>query len=344
MDLNEISICTFNTLNLNEPGMRIYKDEDGWSQDEYRRKIAWMAQQLQTMQADVFGFQELWHARSLAAAFEAAGMDQDYDLLAPSDADGREIVCAAAVKKGLLHEAPEWIADFPEKFVLESSGEDQQTPLIKVDIRGFSRPVLHFSVKPRQNEQPIHIYVCHFKSKGPTEIAREEWYQQDIENYKKHQKGIGAAISTIRRTAEAAALRYMLTERMKDSATPVIVLGDLNDSQHSNTVNILTEQPRYLVGDSVGGGDVALYTTQTLQEYRDTRDVYYTYVHQDMRESLDHILVSQEFYDNSKERVWLFAGLIVNNDHLNVADKKSSGASDHGVVRAKFKYKPARRN
>lgn len=157
---------------------------------------------------------------------------------------------------------------------------------------------------------------------------------------KKHATSIGAAISTIRRTAEAAALRFILTEQMKGTRTPVIVLGDINDGQHSNTVNILTEQPRYLVGDSLGGGDVSLYTAQTLQEYRSTRDVYYTHVHQDIMESLDHILVSEEFYDNSRRRVWMFDGMTVNNDHLNFDDHKEAGTTDHGVICATFKYKP----
>jgi hypothetical protein len=103
---------------------------------------------------------------------------------------------------------------------------------------------------------------------------------------------------------------------------------------------ILTEQPRYLVGDSVGGGDVVLYTAQTLQEYRDTRDVYYTHVHQDIRESLDHILVSEQLYDNSKKRRWLFDGMAVNNDRLNFDNHKADGTNDHGVVRAVFKHKP----
>jgi predicted extracellular nuclease len=121
----------------------------------------------------------------------------------------------------------------------------------------------------------------------------------------------------VRRTAEAAALRFILSEQMKGTRTPVVVLGDVNDGQHSNTVNILTEQPRYLVGESRGGGDAALYTAQTLQEYRNTRDVYYTHIYQDIMESLDRILVSEEFYDNSRRRLWMFDGLSVNNDHLN---------------------------
>ncbi len=108
----------------------------------------------------------------------------------------------------------------------------------------------------------------------------------------------------------------------------------------SNTANILTEQPRYLVGASVGGGDAALYTVQTLQEYRNTRDVYYTHIYQDMMESLDHILVSQEFYDNSRKRVWLFDGMVVMNDHLNWDDHADSGTNDHGIVTARFEYRP----
>lgn len=95
------------------------------------------------------------------------------------------------------------------------------------------------------------------------------------------------------------------------------------------------------MGDSKGGGDIALYTAQTLQEFRDTRDVYYTHVHQGMRESLDHILVSHEFYDHSTKRLWLFDGMVVYNDHLNTDDHKADGTNDHGIIRATFKYKPA---
>ena len=126
--------------------------------------------------------------------------------------------------------------------------------------------------------------------------------------------------------AEAAALRFLLSEQTKGTDTPVIILGDINDGQHSNTAHIPTEQPRYLVGDSVGGGDTSLYTVQTLQEYRNTRDVYHTHVHQGIMELLDDILVSQELYDNNRKRLWLFDGMTVRNDH--------------GIVCATFRHRP----
>ncbi|MFM9976585.1 MAG: endonuclease/exonuclease/phosphatase family protein [Sphingomonadaceae bacterium] len=342
MNLSVFKVGTFNLLNLNKPGLAIYSDRDGWTQAEYDLKIAWTARQLRIMNADVFGFQEMWHRDVIVDALAAAGMTADYDLLAPPSADGTRIVCAAIVRKGLLTGTPRWINDFPPEFVLQSSGDDPQTPEISVMIKGFSRPVLHFTVKLRDDEADVNFYVCHFKSKGPTKVFNEPWFKANKPLYTKHASGIGAAVSTVRRTAEAAALRFILSEQMKGNDSPAIVLGDMNDGQHSNTANILTEQPKYLVGDSVGGGDTALYTAQTLQEYRDTRDVYYTHVFQDMRESLDHILVSQEFYDNSKKRLWLFDGLVINNDHLNFDDHKASGTNDHGIIRATFKHRPIR--
>lgn len=340
MKLRTLDIATFNLLNLNEPGLPLYRDSDGWSQAVYDLKIDWTRRVLSRLRPHVMGFQELWHRASLERAVAAAGLAADYDLLIPPDADGKRIVCAAMVAKGLLEGAPTWITDFPEAFILESRGDDPQTPAISVKLRSFSRPVLHFTIRPRDGLAPVHVFVCHFKSKAPTKVFRERWFNADRAAYAPHQTNLGAALSTIRRTAEASALRFLLTGLMRGNDAPVIVLGDINDSQMSNTANILTEQPHYLVGDSIGGGDAALYTAQTLQEYRNTRDVYYTHIHQDMMESLDHILVSQEFYDNSRKRIWLFDGMVVMNDHLNWDDHKESGTNDHGIVSARFRYRP----
>ncbi len=52
--------------------------------------------------------------------------------------------------------------------------------------------------------------------------------------------------------------------------------------------------------------------------------------------------MSQEFYDNSKKRLWMFDGLVINNDHLNFEDHKTLGTGDHGVIRATFRYSPAK--
>ncbi|MBX7482787.1 endonuclease/exonuclease/phosphatase family protein [Qipengyuania qiaonensis] len=345
--MSDLSVATFNLYNLNLPGLPMYRDSDGWSQAEYDRKIDWMAGQLAILRADVFGFQELWHGRALEEAFAAAGLGSQYDLLVPGNeaavpADGTKIVCAAAVRKGLLvdGEAAEWIAQFPDDFLLQADG-DPQSPRIKVELSGFHRPVLHFQIRPHPDEAAVHLYVCHLKSKAPATIWFDDWYKDAEDTFKPHASHLGSALSTLRRTAEATALRWMLTERMKGNDTPTIVLGDLNDGQDSNTLNIITEQPKFLTALSSGGRDNALYSAQAMQQLRSLRDVYYTHVYQDVRESLDHVLASEQFYDMSKKRIWAFDGLTIENDHLNFDNHKENGTGDHGIVMVKFRHKPA---
>jgi hypothetical protein len=187
MNLKRLSIGTFNLYNLNEPGLPIYSDRSGWSQAEYDWKIDWTSRTVpKLLKPDIFGFQELWHRASLARVLDASEVADQYDLLVPESADGTRIVYAAVVRKGLVVGQPEWIEEFPEKFVLTSSGDDPQTPAISVGIHSFSRPVLHFTIKPREDHGPVHIYVCHFKSKAPTKVFQEEWFKADEATYKKH--------------------------------------------------------------------------------------------------------------------------------------------------------------
>jgi predicted extracellular nuclease len=338
MSLQRFSMATFNLYNLQLPGLKMNRGQKVWTQAEFDQKVSWIGGQLAALDADIVGLQELWHADAMAQVLAARGLDATYDLLAVP-ATGKRIVCGALVRKGLLRGDPRWVDKFPEETRLEESNPtDLQAPAINVIIPGFSRPVLNFQVALR-DDSLTEVFVTHFKSKLPTTISDEPWFD---ESFRPHQLALGSALATIRRTAEATALRVLLTGVMKASKTPVIVLGDVNDGQHSNTVNILTEQPKYLVGDARGGVDNALYTAQTLQELRDTRDVYYTHVHNDLRESLDQVMVSEQFYDHSRNRLWLFDGLTINNDHLNDEDHKATGTGDHGVVKVKFRWRPAK--
>lgn len=350
MNRKKFSVATFNLYNFQEVGKRMNKGQKPWTDKEFVLKVQWTVWQLLTMDADIIGLQELWSKKALDAVLnynhgtteEPKFLKDTYEALA-TPATGGKIVCGALVRQGLRDGEPIWESKFPEAVRLESKDDplDPQAPQIKINIKAFSRPVLRFRVKLRDDQTPTEVFVTHLKSKLPTDIGEEAWYQAEADKYQPHRNALGAGISTIRRTAEAVALRVMLTGVMRDSDTPVIVLGDINDSQTSNTANILTEQPKFLLGDALGGADVGLYTAQTLQEFRDTRDVYYTHVHEGLRESLDQVLVSEQFYDNSRDRLWLFDGMVINNDHLNFDNHREVGTGDHGVVKVSFKYDPA---
>lgn len=339
-----LSFATCNLYNINEPNLPMYRKSSGWNAAQYQKKIDWLARMVTTVGADVWGFQELWHRESLINVFRKADLCSQYTIIAPPLLNGQKITCAAAVRSEMLVGEPRWIERFPDKFVLSGSGDDAQTPAISVSVKSFSRPVLNFRIKPHDSCSEVSVFVAHLKSKMPAQVDREAWFKNDREFYGQHRECIGAAISTIRRTVEASALRMLLTETMRGNDQPVVVLGDLNDDKRSNTLNIITGQPNYLLsGLSHGGSDVDLYSAGTMQQYRSERDVYYTHVHQNARESLDHVLVSQEFYDNSRKRLWAFVGSEVMNDHLNSENHEEDGTTDHGIVKATFEYCPVKK-
>jgi len=341
----QISFATFNLRNLQLPGEFTYPGTAPLTESQYNNKIGWAADKLLEVDADVIAFQELWNRDALDDVFAAAGLADNYDRVT-SDQVG-SIGNAVAIKAPHQRTFSTWIEEFPDDFILKkrggSSGENPDLK-IGVAIDNFSRPVLRVTVQPHvpgvADAPAIVVFAAHLKSKRPTRLDSQD---RDLPGLTApDRRALGSALSTIRRTAEAAALRMVVNTAMASTATPVVVMGDINDGQLSNTVNILSDQPKYRLFAASGVGrrsSNGLYLTATMQEYRSLRDVYYTHIYQGIRESLDHVLVSQHFYDYSANRVWTFNEMRLFNDHLDDKDE-ASHVSDHAIVKATFDYNP----
>jgi predicted extracellular nuclease len=356
--MRDLSFATFNLLNLQVPGGLTYNnrprfEDDAEGRAAYERKIAWTGEHIRLLDAEVIAFQELWAREALVAAFEAADLAAEYDLIArDAPGQGRPQV-ALAVRKdrhGDSQIAPgaDWIAHFPPGFrfdrLRETDGAEEE---ITVTINEFSRPLLHAVIRSegtRPTPPPVSVYVAHLKSKGP---ARLSFASPQPVVLQSHAAITKSAVSHIRRVMEAGALRAMLDEVMKSedesAISPVVVLGDLNDDTLSVTNELISDQPTYRVIEKSRAGltsDKGLYSVERLQQYRSMRHVYYTHIFEHKRESLDHILVSEEFYDHSLKRRWSFREMEVFNDHLNRESFEEQGATDHGLVRAYFDWNP----
>lgn len=342
----DISIATFNLYNLHLPGERIYSDDDGWSQEQFDAKVAWTAEKLKMLDADVIAFQECWHVDALKACFAAAGLADAYDIVGRT-LNPPGIQVALAARKGLIVGDPEWIEEFPEdcRFIDLKEARDAEEQ-VSITIKRFSRPPLKVRIQPegtRPTPPEITIYVAHLKSKGPSTLSFRFPRADVLENHAQIAKTV---VSHVRRIAEAGALRAILDTEMKGNDTPFIVVGDLNDGTLSTSTELLTGDPGYRFFEKSTAGsksDAGLYTVEKLQQLRSFRHVYYTHIFKQKLESLDHILVSDAFYDNAINRKWSFKEMIVFNDHL-IFDSKDSrtsiGANDHGIVRAEFDWNP----
>ena len=362
-NMRDLAIATINLLNLHLPGGITYDPDEPEIPDTtegkafYKKRVAWLARLLERIDADIICFQELWAAKALEDVFAEATGVGEYDLVA-RDAPGLgKPQVALAVRrdrkgKSTLLEGADWISDFPDTCRLngirEKHGAEEE---ISISINQFSRPVLRAEIQPegRSPKPPkVTVYCCHLKSKGGTRLSEVTRGSDTVLDH--HYSLASSAVSHTRRVLEAAALRAILDAQMmsieSDDLSPTIVLGDLNDGTLSISTELLTGQPSYkLVRKSTAGetADKGLYTVETLQQYRSQRYVYYTYIYRNKLESLDHILVSEEFYDHSRKRQWSFRETEVYNDHINASEKartEESGGTDHGIVRAYFDWNP----
>lgn len=340
MARKDISFANFNLLNLNLPGQPIYDDE-GWTQAQYDAKIAFSEAILDDIDADIIGFQECWDAAALADVFDRPALRNRYDLIARTT-DPPGIQVALALRKGMLRDEPEWIEDLPEdaRFIDLQEARDAEES-VSVTIRRFSRPLLRARVNKADGTPDITVYVAHLKSKGPTALRDHD----DNPVLRRNRFIAQTVVSHIRRMVEAGAFRAILNKRMRGNDDPVVVLGDLNDATTSVSTELLTGNPGYrFFAKSTAGGksDMGLYTVEKLQQLRSFRHVYYTYVFRNQMESLDHILVSDAFYDHSAIRRWSFREMRVLNDHLTTteADRKRLGFNDHGIIVARFDWNP----
>lgn len=318
-----VSFASFNLYNFQIEGGKTYHGKIVKKQD-YLDKLAWTSHMLTKVNADIYAFQELWSWKCLEAAFKDANLFNDYNLVYLSggaDPKWRGIAVAMAIRKGWAINSKAIIKDFPFQSIVKIDEGDDEDDEIDLKIKRFSRSIINLELE--KDTKKINVYAVHLKAKLPSTVKTIA---------SEHKKAIGGAISTIRRTAEAAALRWFLTDSMKNTNMPTVVMGDFNDDPRSNTLAIITEQPSMTISST--GGDTSLYSTLQLQQLQSFRDVLYTHDYNRLKDTLDHVLVSKEFFQHATNAIWKHEDTRIWNDYI---EDDEDASSDHGIIKSSFK-------
>ena len=319
---DQIKVATFNLYNLILPQTPFYNNRQ-YSQEDYQKKKTWINRQLQAMDADIIGVQEVFQEQALRDVLkdnEEERFRKAHVLMVPSG-DGTPSV-------GLISRFPitdyEVIRNFPEPIDVQG----MQLPFAR-----FSRPILKAKVQ-LSSKLSVYVFVAHLKSKRPV-FPEDQFLDRDnpLEVAK------GQARSLLLRASEAYALRMTLMSVLQNRDCPVIVLGDLNDAHTSVTTQIISGEPpfRYLpLEKKLRHWDVLLYHVKDIQARMSYHDTYYTHIHNGHYESLDHIMVSQEWVRENPKHIGRVGFVRIFNDHL--VDKTLSNdplpvwVSDHAQV------------
>lgn len=331
MARNSFKVGTFNVYNLISPD-KFYYGNKKYKPDVYEKKIRWIGAQLDRMKADVIGFQEVWEEKALQDAIDQSESFQGAKIVVAKEAGNTPSVALASKLPIISHQVVE---NFPESAQLQIEGEE-------LALKKFSRPILCVQVELRKGFECTFV-VAHLKSKRP-DLAEGADENDPLEQAK------GKVRSLIRRAAESVAMRSVLLELLKDRTDPVIALGDLNDSPEAVTTQLISGEPpwrKLSVARKMPIWDVLMHHVKDIQARKSYEDFYYTYIHNGHYDSLDHILVSQEFADLNRDRIGIVEYVSVLNDHLIdetlSKEEVEPWQSDHGQVVAAIELEKAKK-
>jgi endonuclease/exonuclease/phosphatase family metal-dependent hydrolase len=322
-----ITVATFNLLNLALPGVRFYDNQDPYSPDDYRLKLQWIASQLDALRADVVVFQEVFNLQALKEAVAASAWMQQASVAVPH-ADTLVDGCLLP-RLGLASRLP--VRELNSFVELESA--DHVPVLGAAPHTRFSRPLLEAVVDARGHA--VRVMTVHLKSKRPEFLDGE-----DVED--PHVLARAQARSLAMRGGDALGVRQKIIERLWRTRDPLVILGDFNDVINAQTTQIIAATTyKRREADQRDG---MLFDAFDLQRSRSIphvgaqrRDTAFTHAHEGVPETIDHVLVSEEFAEFSKncrgfvERVDYF------NDHLAMrrrGEREARTYSDHAQVSA----------
>lgn len=325
-----LMVATANVLNLAQPGRPFYDSQEPYSQTEFDRKVNWLGERFKALNADVLAVQEVWDEVALRAAVSRSGLQ--YGFVGVPGAEngpgqhGAQGTPRVGIVTRLKVESVESLPDFPAAALV-------QVPGLGTHAR-FERPPLLATLRMKHG-QPVAVLTAHLKSKRPKflqDAAGKALEDPDDPAV----QAVASLRSLVMRAGEALALRLKVVELLHRTRLPLIVMGDLNDSPHSVTTQLIaaTSQAAY----DKGARDSALYSAWDVQgEGALRRDVAFSHIHQGYPEVLDQVLVSEEFVATSRRAIGDVRRVEVFNDHL--FEGRDRSRSDHGFVRALLRMK-----
>lgn len=328
MQKDIFKIASFNLLNLVLPETKYYGRNE-YSKEEYSQKVNWISNQLSNMDADIVGFQEVFHEEALQEVIRNHPLYTNANIVVAEPNGSSPTV-------GLVSRYPinsvEVFKDFPEQLEVEG---------MLIPFKSFSKKVLKVDIQIT-DEHRVVVFVAHLKSKRP--MLPEGADKNDPLEVSK-----GQARSLLLRAAEANALRTILMDSLQNRDCPVIVLGDLNDTSTAVTTQLISgDAPRryYPLEVKRKLWDILLYHVKDIQARQSSRDVYYTHIYNGHYESLDHIMVSQELVKENPDRIGRVIFVKALNDHLIdqtlSPDRVECWKSDHAQVVATIELEQER--
>ena len=220
-----IKIATFNLFQFCSPNFSFYTKKEKFQKEDWEEKKNWIKEQLQKMDCDIVGFQEVFSQEELKELVLECGFKEFVVSENPKLDEKNKVYKSTTVALA---------SKFPIKEIKKVSKNENFT---------FAREPIKATISLK-NDLEINVYVAHLKSNRLNEFEYKFTKDSTLEE-KKEKLNIALknnySLSLKQRINEAKALHFDI----KKQILPSILLCDLNDREFSITIDALTNKRFY---------------------------------------------------------------------------------------------------
>ncbi|WP_230389741.1 endonuclease/exonuclease/phosphatase family protein [Vibrio nitrifigilis] len=322
-----LSIATINLLNYLAPPDAFYDFLNIYDSAQWQAKTDWLSRQINDINADIIGFQEVFSIEELRLQLLELG----YPYFACVD--------KPTISEEYVYSSP--VVALASRFPIHNA-QAVTAPTSSAEF-SFSRQPLRASIHHPQLGW-LDIYVVHFKSKRPiftdndnqlnsqTTSKNERSHQDIVDQWQ--QEWMGECRSTMQRALEFHQLYQAIVQRKLETQYPVLLLGDFNQELSQQEFAPLTSVQCFRQPE----------TEPLILPYRlfDSGTFWYqdspqrrpaTHYHGANGSILDYILYSCEFTPLAEFPIASLSEYKVWDRHLiNPHYADDAQASDHAIV------------
>lgn len=334
-----MKIATLNLFQFAEPGYHWYHraDVSTYRQEHWESKLDWIRQQLNSLNADVVGFQEVFSVRALEDLCQECG----YKHFAVAEHPDISSVDHRVFTRPVVALA--------SRYPFEKVGTVTPDETLLSDI---DQPDFHFRRLPVKATVasplgPLTFYVVHLKSRRAPRADMKfdkdtPWAERVRQTLT--QSCRGNIIALYQSGLEASLLYHdVVKELAKEPHQGIVVMGDFNNRPGDVVLDVLTmHESVYEIGGVPAknwpkGVKALLHDHRLADSYHlapnmKNRPRPHTYVHYGEASVLDFILVSNALNPRNPDSQIRVSHYEAINEHLKsdgVADRQQS---DHAIV------------
>ena len=314
----KLRVGTFNLFQFCSPPFSFYTKKEKFTPEEWNEKIAWCKNQLNLMNCDIVGFQEVFSNDELKSLCLEVGFKYF------------EVVDFAKVDK-----------KNEKVYISTTVAIASKFPIInieKIDTKNFKFARIPIkAIISLPNEKNITVYITHLKSNRENEFEYIFTKNDTLEDkLKKVEVALkdNYSLSLKQRLCEASSL----DSNIKANKKPSILVCDLNDKEFSLTIDALTNK-RYHE-ENLKKDDFLLLDAYSLHkikvvnphpEFKGVKRTPTSYF-AGKGNVLDYIFVSKDFDKKNENAIGKVTSYEIFDEHLQKNQNGSLLSSDHAQV------------